>query len=209
MLLLHPARPAKNWKTMSREGRLPQGGPPGGAGGPASHKRLDALELPPILGPASRFSFGLFNPSSHQQQQHQRPSLPAPSTLPIHPRPPQPFSPTAITAMSQLPPPPPLPLSQPQYFTQSGQPIHPPPHMTMSHDPNAPMRYAIPNDGRMLSGGRHKKEIKRRTKTGCLTCRKRRIKVRDQRRSNSLSSVVVIESWQCLTTAITRISVFV
>ena len=29
----------------------------------------------------------------------------------------------------------------------------------------------------MMSGGRHKKEIKRRTKTGCLTCRKRRIKV--------------------------------
>lgn len=28
-----------------------------------------------------------------------------------------------------------------------------------------------------MSGGRHKKEIKRRTKTGCLTCRKRRIKV--------------------------------
>lgn len=28
----------------------------------------------------------------------------------------------------------------------------------------------------MMSGGRHKKEIKRRTKTGCLTCRKRRIK---------------------------------
>lgn len=27
-----------------------------------------------------------------------------------------------------------------------------------------------------MSGGRHKKEIKRRTKTGCLTCRKRRIK---------------------------------
>jgi len=30
---------------------------------------------------------------------------------------------------------------------------------------------------RFVSGGRHKKEVKRRTKTGCLTCRKRRIKV--------------------------------
>jgi white-opaque regulator 2 len=30
---------------------------------------------------------------------------------------------------------------------------------------------------RLISGGRHKKEVKRRTKTGCLTCRKRRIKV--------------------------------
>lgn len=31
-----------------------------------------------------------------------------------------------------------------------------------------------------MSGGRHKKEIKRRTKTGCLTCRKRRIKCDEQ-----------------------------
>ncbi|KAH6663867.1 hypothetical protein B0J14DRAFT_494267 [Halenospora varia] len=39
------------------------------------------------------------------------------------------------------------------------------------------MRYALPvGDSRVMSGGRHKKEIKRRTKTGCLTCRKRRIK---------------------------------
>lgn len=44
------------------------------------------------------------------------------------------------------------------------------------------MRYPIPPqapmDVRHMSGGRHKKEIKRRTKSGCLTCRKRRIKVR-------------------------------
>lgn len=33
------------------------------------------------------------------------------------------------------------------------------------------------NQNKLLSGGRHKKEVKRRTKTGCLTCRKRRIKV--------------------------------
>jgi len=43
-------------------------------------------------------------------------------------------------------------------------------------------RYPLPPgvamDGKIMSGGRHKKEIKRRTKTGCLTCRKRRIKVR-------------------------------
>ncbi|KAK3991025.1 transcriptional regulatory protein moc3 [Cladorrhinum sp. PSN332] len=47
-------------------------------------------------------------------------------------------------------------------------------------DPNA-LRFALPQglaaDPRIaMSGGRHKKEIKRRTKTGCLTCRKRRIK---------------------------------
>ncbi|KAI1485585.1 hypothetical protein F5X96DRAFT_321772 [Biscogniauxia mediterranea] len=39
-------------------------------------------------------------------------------------------------------------------------------------------RYALPpsGPGAVLASGRHKKEIKRRTKTGCLTCRKRRIK---------------------------------
>lgn len=39
-------------------------------------------------------------------------------------------------------------------------------------------RYPHPGDpNKMLSSARHKKEVKRRTKTGCLTCRKRRIKV--------------------------------
>ncbi|KAK8062471.1 hypothetical protein PG997_014568 [Apiospora hydei] len=44
-------------------------------------------------------------------------------------------------------------------------------------------RYAIPpSDPRtVLASGRHKKEIKRRTKTGCLTCRKRRIKSNSSR----------------------------
>ncbi|KAK3365435.1 hypothetical protein B0H63DRAFT_388554 [Podospora didyma] len=56
-----------------------------------------------------------------------------------------------------------------------------PPHAYSMHpDPNT-MRFALApglsQDPRIaLSGGRHKKEIKRRTKTGCLTCRKRRIK---------------------------------
>lgn len=52
-----------------------------------------------------------------------------------------------------------------------------PSHITSS--PNQPLRYPLPSVGnteRIMSGGRHKKEIKRRTKTGCLTCRKRRIK---------------------------------
>jgi hypothetical protein len=49
----------------------------------------------------------------------------------------------------------------------------------MGMNANPPMRYQLPGDpNKMLSGGRHKKEVKRRTKTGCLTCRKRRIKVR-------------------------------
>ncbi|KAK5134965.1 hypothetical protein LTR08_005917 [Meristemomyces frigidus] len=45
------------------------------------------------------------------------------------------------------------------------------------------LRFPIPpqatQESRHMNGSqRHKKEIKRRTKTGCLTCRKRRIKVR-------------------------------
>lgn len=62
---------------------------------------------------------------------------------------------------------------QPNVGQYYGQGQYPPP----TSDPNAPVRYPIPPDGRQVSGGRHKKEIKRRTKTGCLTCRKRRIKV--------------------------------
>ena len=37
---------------------------------------------------------------------------------------------------------------------------------------------ATPQSHRLMSAGRNKREIKRRTKTGCRTCRKRRIKVR-------------------------------
>ena len=94
------------------------------------------------------------------------------------------------------------PMHQQQYAqpTMNGTQMQhhppPPPHNSYSyHDaslqqspmtPNGPanghlqMRYALPPqpvDARQMSGGRHKKEIKRRTKTGCLTCRKRRIKV--------------------------------
>ncbi|KAI4227403.1 MAG: hypothetical protein L6R36_002424 [Xanthoria steineri] len=74
----------------------------------------------------------------------------------------------------------PLPPPMNSYYPGSlpGQSLPPPQHMNVTSDPNQqPMRYALPApDGRMMSGGRHKKEIKRRTKTGCLTCRKRRIK---------------------------------
>ncbi len=68
----------------------------------------------------------------------------------------------------------PMPPAMGQYYPQS-QPFPP------TSDPNAPQRWPLPPDVRVMSGGRHKKEIKRRTKTGCLTCRKRRIKVRRQR----------------------------
>ncbi|KAL2018303.1 hypothetical protein VTK56DRAFT_966 [Thermocarpiscus australiensis] len=57
--------------------------------------------------------------------------------------------------------------------------VHPHAHMYGLPDPNLmriPLAPGLPDPRIALSGGRHKKEIKRRTKTGCLTCRKRRIK---------------------------------
>ncbi len=77
---------------------------------------------------------------------------------------------------SPLPPPGP-PMSA--YYAQSMPPPGQPMNIT-SHPHNTMIRYQLPPQGadqRIMSGGRHKKEIKRRTKTGCLTCRKRRIKV--------------------------------
>jgi len=59
-----------------------------------------------------------------------------------------------------------------------------PPLSTLAtQDPAAAARYPInaqpsdANHARILAQRAQKKEIKRRTKTGCLTCRKRRIKV--------------------------------
>jgi hypothetical protein len=78
---------------------------------------------------------------------------------------------------SPLPPP---QHGMPQYYAQPAhpQPAHAMNMANMGQQFNQ-MRYQLPPqaDQRVLSGGRHKKEIKRRTKTGCLTCRKRRIKV--------------------------------
>ncbi|CAG8957545.1 hypothetical protein HYFRA_00010411 [Hymenoscyphus fraxineus] len=67
------------------------------------------------------------------------------------------------------------------YYHNTGATL-PHPYGGVTSDPNGPnMRYALPvGDSRVMSGGRHKKEIKRRTKTGCLTCRKRRIKCDEQ-----------------------------
>ncbi|KAI9674745.1 MAG: hypothetical protein M1817_001649 [Caeruleum heppii] len=63
-------------------------------------------------------------------------------------------------------------------YSQSLPPPQHPMNVTSSpHHHHQPHQYPIPQPhGRVMSGGRHKKEIKRRTKTGCLTCRKRRIK---------------------------------
>ncbi|EPQ67825.1 Bgt-5132 [Blumeria graminis f. sp. tritici] len=66
------------------------------------------------------------------------------------------------------------------YYQPSPQGL--PQYPNVTSDPTGQnVRFALPaNESRQVSGGRHKKEIKRRTKTGCLTCRKRRIKCDEQ-----------------------------
>lgn len=59
-----------------------------------------------------------------------------------------------------------------QYMT--GFPSNAP---SMNVNPNAAAQYQMQGDANRMLSGRNKKEVKRRTKTGCLTCRKRRIKV--------------------------------
>ncbi len=127
-----------------------QGTEPYRASPTGSNVSLPSLNLPPI-----RAIDGREQQPSQQQQQQQQQGGQAP-------------------VGSALPPP------MAQYYHNQGQSLPPPPqHMNVTSDPNQPLRYPLPpTEGRIMSGGRHKKEIKRRTKTGCLTCRKRRIKVR-------------------------------
>ena len=113
-----------------------------------SNMSLPSLNLPPIRGLQDGQQ-----PQPQPQPQPQQTQQPMGSPLP----PPQ--------------------HGMPQYYGHPGHAQHGQP-MNMGPQFNA-MRYQLPPQGdqRVLSGGRHKKEIKRRTKTGCLTCRKRRIKV--------------------------------
>lgn len=122
--------------------------PPDGNGNSPS---ASSGPLPPLSLPPIR-SIDNMN-QSQQQQQQQQPPQQAPQGQ-------QSAQPPLSAAM---------PPAMGQYYGQT----HPFPP-----DHNAPQRWPLPPDGRVMSGGRHKKEIKRRTKTGCLTCRKRRIKVR-------------------------------
>lgn len=89
-------------------------------------------------------------------------NLPPLRSIDGHPQPPQLLAQQPGSQMSQQIPP------MPGYY-------QPPPGM--AHPGMSYARYPIPQGGGPMTGGRHKKEIKRRTKTGCLTCRKRRIKV--------------------------------
>ncbi|KAJ4341860.1 hypothetical protein N0V87_001525 [Didymella glomerata] len=114
------------------------------------------MSLPPLNLPPIRLQDGQQPPPQQhpQHQQHQQP-------------PQQPMG-------SPLPPP---QHAMQQHYPPPGY-AHPGQQMQMGPAQYNAMRYQLPPQGdqRVLSGGRHKKEIKRRTKTGCLTCRKRRIK---------------------------------
>ncbi|KAI0009705.1 hypothetical protein F4779DRAFT_627639 [Xylariaceae sp. FL0662B] len=76
---------------------------------------------------------------------------------------------------------PPMPPQQPmQYYGQTQVPMAAGNAYGLPPEALGP-RYALPPTGpNNVLSGRHKKEIKRRTKTGCLTCRKRRIKCDEQ-----------------------------
>lgn len=124
-----------------------------------SNVSLPSLNLPPIRTVDGRQQSQQPPPQQQQQQQqHQQSQAQQGGQQPVNG------------------PPLPLPINQ-QYYP--GHTLPPPQHMNVTSDPNQHLRYPLPPppDGRIMSGGRHKKEIKRRTKTGCLTCRKRRIKV--------------------------------
>ncbi|KAI2818700.1 hypothetical protein CBS115989_4962 [Aspergillus niger] len=114
----------------------------------------------------------------HNHQSHS-PSMNAPSMQPMdhHAVSGQssqiPQAPIGSPMPSNMPPMPSVGQYMTGYPTNVGQ---------MGMNANAQMRYQLPGDpNKLLSGGRHKKEVKRRTKTGCLTCRKRRIKQQPRR----------------------------
>ena len=81
---------------------------------------------------------------------------------------------------AQMPPQPQYNPHQYQYQNGGMQPAPMPGNVAVNGQ-NGMMRFPIPPQGPMPMGharGAKNKEVKRRTKTGCLTCRKRRIKVR-------------------------------
>jgi hypothetical protein len=125
-----------------------------------------SISLPPIS--SIDFHTQLAHRSSPEVVQPLPPPPPAPRVLPPLPYP---------YARHAAPPPPPPPPSIPHDY-MSSRPIYP--GLSSSYQP-MPVRMPLPSTSDpnlIVAPPRHKaKEVKRRTKTGCLTCRKRRIKV--------------------------------
>ncbi|KZF26403.1 hypothetical protein L228DRAFT_242866 [Xylona heveae TC161] len=152
-------------QTPQQPGTPQSGAEPYRASPTASHVSLPSLNLPPIRS---------IDPQQAQQQaqsQQVQAQVQAQQQQPPQARP----QPPGQAPMGSPLPPPVAPMGV--YYPPPQPHAYPPPgqHPGMAMSPHS--RYPIPApDGRIMSGGRHKKEIKRRTKTGCLTCRKRRIK---------------------------------
>ncbi|CAK7224856.1 hypothetical protein SCUCBS95973_005661 [Sporothrix curviconia] len=87
--------------------------------------------------------------------------------------------PSSSMHSSSYPGPPNLPPGPPSFFSMPA-PYGAQPHGLPSFTGYGHHHHGLMNSLRMphysMSGLRHKKEIKRRTKTGCMTCRQRRIK---------------------------------
>ncbi|KAI7125903.1 hypothetical protein KC316_g17580, partial [Hortaea werneckii] len=115
-----------------------------------------------------------YGPTASQQPTNGQNSMQSPSLLP-------PIHQGGLPAQPQYGAHPAAYVPAPPYAAYQNGGMHPmpmPPNVAPNGQ-NGMMRYPIPQvpvDSRTVTTGRHKKEIKRRTKTGCLTCRKRRIK---------------------------------
>ncbi|KAL4763048.1 putative C6 finger domain protein [Aspergillus foveolatus] len=109
-------------------------------------------------------------PQQQHQQPHQQSQQPPDmynnhhSASPPHTNPPMQGQPAQIPQAPIGSPMPPM-SSVSQYM--AGYP---------SMNSGGQMHYQLQGDANKMLSSRHKKEVKRRTKTGCLTCRKRRIK---------------------------------
>lgn len=106
-------------------------------------------------------SMRTFDPAQQQAQQQQHMAM----AMPVNPVPSVPSMPSQqhLSYFGQQP----VPMAANNPYALPPEALRP--------------QYALPPSGPgSVLGGRHKKEIKRRTKTGCLTCRKRRIKCDEQ-----------------------------
>ncbi|TPR11548.1 ZIP zinc/iron transport family protein [Aspergillus niger] len=161
------------------DGHLPGGEPDFSFPDSKSLSNEGHASEPTHSGPGTSFDFTeqsvqSSTPAPTYQSPSHSPSMNAPSMQPMdhHAVSGQssqiPQAPIGSPMPSNMPPMPSVGQYMTGYPTNVGQ---------MGMNANAQMRYQLPGDpNKLLSGGRHKKEVKRRTKTGCLTCRKRRIK---------------------------------
>ncbi|KAL8355936.1 hypothetical protein RB601_001305, partial [Gaeumannomyces tritici] len=162
----YPGQPAYSQPSMNPGG--PYGYPAVTTQAPDPYRTPQPLPPNPALALPSMRSLDPLQHQHQHQHQHQQAQHPQHQQHP-HPHPhqqhphPHQHHPQAMGMT-------------PQMSAYYPQPAHLAMHPYAMH--HADLRMAFPmGDPRLsLSGGRHKKDIKRRTKTGCLTCRKRRIK---------------------------------